>query len=100
MNAASNPPPNAAALKPAKPPKGPIPGWAWAFAVACGLLPVVTLGGAIPGALGLGCAAGCIEVARKATRPVGQRVAICAGLTALCWGLFVVFIVVVAMLRK
>ena len=68
-----------------KPPTNPIPGWAWIFAVACGIIPVLTLGGAIPGAIGFGGAAGCITIAREPTMPVGSRVAICVAITAGCW---------------
>ena len=28
-----------------------IPGWAWIFVVGCVLIPIVTVGGAIPGAI-------------------------------------------------
>lgn len=68
-----------------KPAKPPIPPWAWVFAVACGVLPVLTLGGAIPGAIGFGGAAGCIGVARNPDMPVAARVGICVAITAGCW---------------
>lgn len=69
--------------------KKPIPGWAWVFAVACGVIPVLTLGGAIPGAIGFGGAAGCVGVARDDSRSLGVRVGICTGITLACWILFV-----------
>ena len=72
--------------------KGAIPGWAWVFAVACGIIPVLTLGGAIPGAIGFGGASGCVAVARDESKAIGLRVGICCGITALCWILFVVFV--------
>lgn len=68
--------------------KSPIPAWAWVFAIACGAIPVITLGGAIPGALGFGGAAGCVSVARDPDKPVGTRVAICAVITGACWLVF------------
>jgi hypothetical protein len=34
--------------------KAPIPPWAWVFAVACGVIPVLTRGGAIPGSASRG----------------------------------------------
>lgn len=80
--------------------KPPIPGWAWAFAVACGIMPVLSLGGAIPGALGLGSAAACIQIARKPTLSVGRRVLYCAGVTVLCWGLFVAFLIAVVLMNR
>ena len=72
--------------------KKPIPGWAWIFAVACGAIPVFTLGGAIPGALGFGAAGGCLGVARDCSRPLLVRLAICALLTGLCWALFIALV--------
>jgi hypothetical protein len=33
-----------------------IPGWAWLFVGACGVIPFVTLGGALPAAIGIGSA--------------------------------------------
>lgn len=80
MSSASTP--NATTEKP------PIPVWAWVFAVACGAIPVITLGGAIPGALGFGGAAGCVSVARDPDKPVGTRLAICAAITGACWLVF------------
>jgi len=53
------PSPSAPAAKP------PIPWWAWLFAGACILIPIITLGGAVPGALGAGSAGGCVYVARN-----------------------------------
>jgi hypothetical protein len=72
--------------------KGPSPGWAWIFAVACGIIPVLTLGGAIPAAIGFCGASGCVTVARNDAKSVGVRVGICCGITAVCWILFVVFV--------
>jgi hypothetical protein len=68
-----------------KPPKPPIPAWGYAFAGACAILPFLTLGGAIPGAVGFGGAAACIGVSREPTKSVGVRVAICAAITVVCW---------------
>jgi hypothetical protein len=85
-----------------KPPptnKLPIPPWAWIFAVACGILPVLTLGGAIPGAIGFGGAGGCIAVARNDQLSIPARIAACAGITAACWLLVALLFGGFAMLR-
>jgi len=79
--------------KPAKQPKPPIPWWAWLFAAGCIAIPVITIGGAIPGALGAGGAAGCVGVARLPGRSVAFRIGICAAILAGCWALFGVLIV-------
>jgi len=79
--------------------KSPIPAWGWVFAVAWGMIPVLTLGGAIPGAIGFGGAAGCVGVAREPSLPVPARVGICAAITVGCWVL-VILVVGLAMLTN
>ena len=71
------------------------PAWAYLFAAACGLIPIVALGGAIPIMLGFGGAGGCMAVARARSVPLVLRVAGCVGITTGCWFLFVVLIAVV-----
>src|SRR5262245_7705012 len=83
-----------------KKPMPPIPVWAWAFAVACGLIPVFTLGGAIPGAIGFGGAAGCVQVARQPTMGIATRLAICAVITVACWAAVAAIIGGFALLMK
>ena len=78
---------------------GPVPGWAWGFIAACVLIPIVTLGGALPGAIGAGGAAGCAAIARDPSRETGTRVAICAGITVLSWVLFAVLLVAMGAMR-
>jgi hypothetical protein len=80
--------PSAAGPSAATSPFRGAPWWAVGFAVACGALPVVTRGGALWGALGFGAASLCLGVARAAARPVLARVALCALITALPWGVF------------
>jgi hypothetical protein len=75
--------------------KPPIPGWAWLFVVACGLIPIVSLGGGIPAALGCGGAAACVGVARNPAQSLEVRIGLCCGITVLCWGLFVGLLVLV-----
>jgi cation transporter-like permease len=70
----------------------PIPAWAWLFAAACGIIPVLTLGGAIPGAIGFGGAAGCIAAARDSSKPLSTRITSCAGITVLCWVLVIALV--------
>jgi hypothetical protein len=70
----------------------PMPPWAWIFIVACGIIPIISLGGAIPAAIGFGGAAGCAGIARNANQPVATRVALCVVVVAVCWVLFGVMI--------
>jgi hypothetical protein len=62
-----------------------LPGWAWVFIVGCLALPVVNLGGAIPGALGFGGAAGCANVAKKTEWETTARVLVCSAITGGIW---------------
>jgi hypothetical protein len=66
-------------------PPAEIPQWAYLFAVLCGIIPVLTLGGAIPVAVGVGGAGGCIKVARSGSMPLAVRVLLCLVITAGCW---------------
>ena len=50
-------------------PKAKAPLWAWVFVAACVLIPLLSLGGAIPGAIGGGGAYACHAVARDARLP-------------------------------
>lgn len=77
----------------------PIPGWAWVFAVACGAIPVVSLGGAIPMVLGVGGAFGCVAVARDPGRPESERLGICVAITAAAWVAWALLIFVVVNAR-
>jgi hypothetical protein len=69
-------------------PPMPTPWWAWAFVVACILIPVVSLGGAIPGGLGAGGAAACYGVAGNDNWEAPTRIVACVIITLLCWILF------------
>jgi hypothetical protein len=80
--------------------KPPIPAWAWVFAAACGVIPVLTLGGALPGAIGFGGAAASVAVARDPEKSPGARFGICLAITALCWGLFLALVGGVTLLSR
>jgi hypothetical protein len=74
---------------------GSVPLWTWAFVVACALIPIVSLGGAIPGAIGFGGAAGCYAIAKDDSKETATRVLLCIGVTVLCWVLFIGLILAV-----
>ena len=78
-----------------KPAAGPIPAWAWLFVVACVLIPIVSLGGAIPGAVGAGSAFLCVAVARNPGMSVAARLGACCAITAGAWLLFIVLVYMV-----
>jgi hypothetical protein len=80
--------------------KPPIPAWAWLFAVACGIIPVLTLGVAIPGAIGFGGAGGCVAVARNPDLPLAGRIAACVAITVGCWALVAALLGGFAMLKN
>jgi hypothetical protein len=95
-----------AAARPVTPKKGlketfgDLPGWAWLFVGGCLALPIVNLGGAIPGALGFGGAAACANVAKKADWELAPRVVVCALIAGAVWALFFGFAIAVVSLRK
>lgn len=78
----------------------PLPKWSYAFIVACVLIPIVTLGGAVPALVGVGGAAGCAAIARDESKPASKRVALCLGVTALSWAVFAAFGAIVGSLKS
>jgi len=79
--------------------KPPIPRWAWIFAVACFVIPVVTLGGAIPAAIGAFSGLGVIAIARQTEKPTRSKVIHCGVLTGSAWTVFVVFLIALTALQ-
>src|SRR5262245_40183402 len=66
----------------------PVPKWAWVFIVACVLIPVISVGGAVPaGIAGVGVSA-TLSVARLGRWSVANRVGACALIALACWGSF------------
>ena len=72
--------------------KKSIPLWAWLFVLACGVIPVLTLGGAIPGMIGFGGAAGCLAISRDVSKPALLRIIFCGGITIASWVLFLLML--------
>ncbi|MBX7102635.1 MAG: hypothetical protein K1X57_01040 [Gemmataceae bacterium] len=89
-----------ASLKARKSKGGTLPVWSYAFICACGLIPVLTLGGAIPMGIGVGGICGCMGIARKPSMSTGSKVAACVGITIGCWVVFVGFLVAFVMLTN
>jgi hypothetical protein len=71
----------------------PMPKWVWLFIVACGIIPILTLGGAIPVAIGLGGSWGCVVVSRHPTRSTRAKALWAAGITLVAWALLIAFVV-------
>lgn len=78
----------------------PMPKWAWAFIAACVAIPIVSLGGAIPAGIGGGGAIACAIIAKDSSKTKRKRVAMCLGVTAICWVLFILTIVGIAFLIR
>jgi len=72
--------------------KPPIPGWGWAFIILCVAIPVITLGGAIPGAIGGAGGFGCAEIARDPKKSTKTKIIFCSLVVGLCWIVFLVFL--------
>jgi len=72
-----------------------LPKWAYPFGIACVAIPVVTLGGGIPAAIGIGGASLVATIAKKDSMPVAVRAALCAAVTAAAWILLFVLLAAV-----
>lgn len=79
---------------------GSIPWFTWIFIAACAAIPVVTLGGAIPGALGFGGAGGCLSAGRSRSLSPGGKAFVCFAITLCCWFGLGVLLLVVASRRR
>jgi hypothetical protein len=66
----------------------PVPQWAWIFMVACALVPIVSLGGAIPAMIAVGGVSGTLSVSRLRGWPAAWRAGACAVIALACWGAF------------
>ena len=72
-----------------------IPRWAWIFVGVCGLIPVVTLGGAIPAVIGFSGAWGCSEISKRSWH-VAIRCIVCLIITIFAWVSLVVVLGAIA----
>src|SRR6267378_5038203 len=61
------------------------PPWRYIFYVAIGIIPLLTLGGAIPFAIAGAGITGCRQFATDARQPQGVRMIACLGITIACW---------------
>ena len=75
-----------------------MPWWAWIFIVSCALIPIISLGGAIPVVWGLCGAMVCDNISKSAKMKKAIKVLACMGVTVLAWGLFGVLILASTML--
>ena len=73
------------------------PAWVMVFAIICILIPIVSLGGALPVILGLGGAALCVS-ASKTSLPTITRVFLCTAVTLTAWLLWFFLIIGISLL--
>jgi hypothetical protein len=66
-------------------PVPPLPKWSWIFIAACVAIPIVSLGGAIPAAVGVGGAYAVSAIARDSSMSVAERAVISLGIVVACW---------------
>src|SRR5262249_34550023 len=74
----------------------PLPKWALAFMVACAVIPVVSLGGALPALLAIGGVRGVLSAARASRWSTGIRAGVCALIMVACWGAFGLVLITVS----
>jgi hypothetical protein len=74
----------------------PLPKWALAFMVACAVIPVVSLGGALPALLAIAGVRGVLYAARASRWSTGIRAGVCALIMVACWGSFGLVVIAVS----
>ena len=60
------------------------PRWSMIFVIICVLIPIVSLGGALPALLGFGGASMCVNVSKK-DKPTAVKIILCIVITFLVW---------------
>lgn len=70
----------------------PLPRWALILIAVCLFIPLFTLGGALPAAIGLTGAYVCAVIARRPNWTAARRAGLSIGVTVACWGLLLVFL--------
>lgn len=63
----------------------PVPAWGYLFIGACGIIPVLTVGGAVPILLGAGGASLCLKVCRARHMDGMVKFLMCGVITAVAW---------------
>ena len=68
-----------------------LPWWTWLFIVACALLPIISLGGAIPMVTAVLGIILCIRASSSPTIKTSLKLLYCFGIVAIAWGLAYLF---------
>jgi len=74
------------------------PAWVLVFAIICILIPIVSLGGALPFVIGFLGATLCVSVS-KSSLPTAARVILCLVITVIAWLLWFLLIIGISMLQ-
>jgi hypothetical protein len=77
----------------------PVPKWAWVFMIACALIPVITLGGALPALIGFGGVGTTLTISRMKNWSVPLRAGVCAAVALACWGALGLLVTVVGTVK-
>ena len=65
-----------------------VPTWAWVFIVACGIIPILSLGGAIPAVIAVMGVSATLSVSRLPRWSVALRAITCTAIAVACWVAF------------
>jgi hypothetical protein len=76
------------------------PQFAYFFAAVCAAIPIATLGGCIPVALGLGGAGLCMGISRAYAIPAAVRFVACMVVSIACWLVFVAIVIAMSPTAK
>ena len=72
-----------------------VPSWVWAFVFACGIIPIISLGGAVPALIGFVGAGYCYSISQDTSKKMTTRIFVCFSATSICWSLFIGLILAV-----
>lgn len=69
-----------------------LPWWIWIFIIACVILPITTIGGAVPVVVALLGIILCVRVSALSTLKTTEKLLYCCGVVILVWGIAYLFI--------
>jgi hypothetical protein len=67
--------------------------------ITCVLIPVISLGGALPALIGFGGVGGTLTVSRLKSWSVALRVGVCAAIVLACWSTFGLLVTAVSSVK-
>jgi hypothetical protein len=77
-----------------------LPMWSWIFMILCCIIPVITLGGALPVLIGFGGAFACAKIGKSHIKKISAKVLLSFTVLLISWGLFAALLFFASILKR